>query len=126
MRYIHILMIVSAAVFALSAVAAQVRLNLHTDAQAKFLIAAKGYNFSPAKSMAKRTAKYFLFSAALLFALYTATAIIYGAIAKAVPDIALTFAAYGISLAAFAANSALILLCAFAYVRHKVKYTPVL
>ena len=126
MKYLHFLMLISAGVFALSAVAGQVRLNLHTDTQAKFLVAAKGYNFSPAKSMAKRMAKYFLFSAALLFVLYTITAFLYGAIVKAVPDIVLTFAAYGISLAAFAANSALILLCAMAYVKHRVKYTPIL
>ena len=126
MKYLHVLMIISAAVMALLTVMAQIRLNSHTDAQTKFLIAAKAYNFSPIKSMAKRTAKYGFFAAALLFGLYALAAVIYGAIVKAAPDMALTFAAYGISLAAYALNSALILFCAFVYVGHKIRYTPVL
>ena len=126
MKNLHILMIISAGVFALLTVVAQVRLNLHTDAQAKFLIAAKAYNFSPAKSMTKRAAKYCFFAAALLFPLYGIAAVVYGIITNTAPDITLTIAAYGVSLAAYAANSALVLLCAFAYVKHKIRYTPIL
>lgn len=126
MNYLYILLIVSAGVFVMSAVTAQIRLNMHTDMQAKFLIAAKAYNFSPLKSMSKRTAKYFLFSAVLLLICLGGTAVISGITGRAVPDLVLTAAVFGASLAAYAANSALILLCASVYVRHKMRYTPIL
>ena len=126
MNYLYLLITVSAGVFALFTAGAVQRLNKHTDTQAKFLIAAKAYNFSPFKSMAKRTAKYFICAAALLLIALIGTAAIYGAANKLTPDLALTAAVFGVSLAAYTINGALILFCAMAYVRYKIRYTPIL
>jgi len=115
----------STVVFALFTVFTQIRLNQHSDTQVKFLIAAKPYNFSPLKDMAKRTLKYFLLSAALLFILIGGTAAVYGVKDNALPDLILTAYVFAGSLAAYALNTALIFLCAVFYVRYKIRYTPV-
>jgi len=58
--------------------------------------------------------------------LLAGAAAVYGIVNGAAPDLALTTAVFGVSHAAYAANGAMILLCAMAYVRHKVSYTPIL
>ena len=77
MEFLYALIIISGAVFALFSVFTQLRLNMHTDLQAKFLAAAEPYNFSPLESMAKRTLKYFLAAAGLLVILFAGTVAVY-------------------------------------------------
>ena len=126
MSYLYVLIIISVAVFTLFTVFTQIRLNRHTDAQVRFLIAAQPYNFSPLKDMAKRTLKYFLPAAALLFVLTAGAAVVYGVKDNALPDLILTAWVFAGSLAAYVLNTALIFLCAVFYVRYKIRYTPVL
>lgn len=126
MNYLYILLTAAGAVFLAFTVTVQIRLNRHTDAQAKFLVAAKNYNFSPLKSMAKRTFKYFLISAALMFIVLGGTAVVYGIVASETPDLILSLAVFALGLAACAVNGLIILVCAMAYVRHKTDYTAVM
>ena len=124
MNYLYVMSVAAAAIFLLYAVTAQLRLNKHTDAQIKFLISARNYNFNPIKGIAKKTVKYAAFFAALLFAaLIVITTLFYTK--DGMPDFKLVAAVFGISLAAFFVNGVILTLCAVAYVRHKIRYTPI-
>lgn len=126
MDYLYILITISTAVFALYTVFTQIRLNRHTDTQAKFFIAAKQFNFSPYRDMAKKTLRYFLLAAALLFVLTGGAAAAYGIINGALPDLLLTLYVYAASLAAYVLNTALLFYCAAVYVGYKMRTTPVM
>ena len=117
--------VASAAIFLLYSVTAQLRLNKHTDAQIKFLISARNYNFNPGKEIAKKTAKYAVFFAALLFiSLLSVTAFFWTK--EGMPDLLLAAAVFGISLAAFFLNGVILTLCAGADVKHKINHTMIL
>ncbi len=125
MDYLYVLIIIATAVFLLFSVAAQIRLNVHTDTQVKFFIAAQNFDFNPVKPLAKKAAKYAAVSLVLLLIL-TGAAAAYFWIKYGMPDLLLTLAVLGIALAAFCINTLILALCASAYVKHKVKYTAVM
>ena len=125
MNYLYVLIIISAAVFAAFSVLSQISLNKHTDMQVNFLIAANAYNYSPLKTMAKRTAKYFIVAAGLLFIFLGITAVIYSLAEDNAFALLTALYVYGISLAAYAVDAALILFCANVYVKFKMRYTPI-